>query len=224
VPAGKEGNRGREGGNLGFVVLFVLTIILQFVELCVHSANLLLAQVHLRGGINALGHLSHYLDAITGTAEQYHVACIPWVIELLDNIPESVCALRITISQAWLLRLDKDRRRGDFLQGLLPEGVISGFSLALPPFGSVGRGRGSAGIALGCSSLVIVHPLHVVPEIPMAWEAISGDTALTAFIGTKVGFVAVSMHSVGFTLMTEKAGRGRETGVLTSNNLALVWL
>jgi len=58
----------------------------------------------------------------------------------------------------------------------------------------------------------------------MAWEAISGYTALTCFIGTKVGFVAVSMHSVGFTLMTEEAGRGRETGVLTSNNLALVWL
>ena len=58
----------------------------------------------------------------------------------------------------------------------------------------------------------------------MAWEAISGGTALTAFISTKIGFVAVSMHSVGFTLMTEKACRGRETGVLTSNNLAPVWL
>lgn len=185
---------------------------------------MLLAEFHLRGGSNALGHLSHYLDAITGTAEQCHIACTTWVIELLDNLPEFVFALQITINQAWFLMLDKDRRRGDFLQGLLPESVINGFSLALLAFGSVGRGRGSAGIALSCGSLVIVHPLHVVPEIPMAWEAISGDTALTMFIGTKIGFVAVAMHSVGFTLMTEKAGRGRETGVLTSNNLALVWL
>ena len=58
----------------------------------------------------------------------------------------------------------------------------------------------------------------------MAWEAISGNTTFAPFICTEVGFVAMSMHSVGFTLMTEEAGRGRETGVLTSNNLAPIWL
>ena len=133
-------------------------------------------------------------------------------------------ALKITINPAWLLRLDKDRRGGDLLQALLSEGLISGFSLALLAFGSCDRGRGSASIALGCGSVVTVHPLHVVPEIPMAWKAISGGAALAAFIGTKVGFVAVSVHSVGFTLMTKEAGRGREPGVLTSNNLTFVWL
>jgi hypothetical protein len=41
----------------------------------------------------------------------------------------------------------------------------------------------------------------MVSEIPVAWETISGHTSLTAFIGTKEGFVAMSMHSVGLTLM-----------------------
>jgi hypothetical protein len=58
----------------------------------------------------------------------------------------------------------------------------------------------------------------------MAWEAISGNTAFATFIGTEVGFVAMSMHGVGFTLMAEEARSGRETGVLTGNNLAPVGL
>jgi hypothetical protein len=64
----------------------------------------------------------------------------------------------------------------------------------------------------------------MVPEIPMAWEAISGNSAFTAFICTEVRFVAMSMHSVGFTLMTKEAGRGREPGVLTSVDFAPVGL
>ena len=58
----------------------------------------------------------------------------------------------------------------------------------------------------------------------MAWEAISGNTTFATFMGTEVGFVTVSMHGVGFTLMAEEARRGRETRVLTGNNLAPVWL
>lgn len=56
----------------------------------------------------------------------------------------------------------------------------------------------------------------------MAWEAISNNAAITAFIRTLVWFVAMAVHSVGFALMTEEAGRGRETRVFTSNNLAPV--
>lgn len=58
----------------------------------------------------------------------------------------------------------------------------------------------------------------------MAWEAISGNGAFTTFICAEVRFVAMSMHGVGFTLMTKEAGRGRETGVLTSVDPAPVWL
>jgi len=57
----------------------------------------------------------------------------------------------------------------------------------------------------------------------MAWEAISWDSTVTTLIGTDVWFVAMSMHGVGFTLMTKKAGCGREGGVLTTVELAPVW-
>lgn len=69
-----------------------------------------------------------------------------------------------------------------------------------------------------------MHPLHVVPEIPVAREAISGSTTFTTFICAEIWFVAVPVHCVSFTLMTEEAGSGRETRVLTSNNLAPIWL
>jgi hypothetical protein len=71
---------------------------------------------------------------------------------------------------------------------------------------------------------VIVDSLHVVPEIPVAWKAISRNSSLTTFIGAKEWFVAVSMHGMSFTLVAEKASRGWETEILAGVDLALVWL
>ena len=141
---------------------------------------------------------------------------------MLDNLLESEPALGITINGTWPLR-DKHRWCGSSLQGFLHEDSIRGFILALLASGRVGWWRRSAGTALG-GSRVIMHALHVVSQVPMAWEAISGNAAVAAFICTEVGFVAVAVHSVGFTLMTEEAGRGREPGVLTCYNLAPVGL
>ena len=47
--------------------------------------------------------------------------------------------------------------------------------------------------------------LHVITEIPVAWEAISHDVSLATEIGAEEGLVAVSMHGVGLTLMSKKA-------------------
>lgn len=91
------------GGGSKIRCSSVLTIILHSIVLFRHSARLFLGEVHGRGGIDALGCLSHYLQAFTSTAEQYHIARIPWVIELLGNLHECLSALGITISQAWLL-------------------------------------------------------------------------------------------------------------------------
>jgi hypothetical protein len=71
---------------------------------------------------------------------------------------------------------------------------------------------------------VIVNSLHMIPEIPVAWEAISGNSSLTAFIGAEEWFVAVSMHSMSFALMAEKASRGRKAEFLAGVNLTFVWL
>ena len=188
------------------------------IEVCLYSAGLLLG----RGIVEALGGLSHYLEAFRRTAEQCHVTRIPWVIELLGNLQESLSALSKTISQAWLLCLESIRRRRCISLHCLYHRHIIGLGLTLPASGgSIRRGWGSI---LGRGSRVIVHSLHVVPEIPMAWKAIAGNGAFTSFICAEVGLVAMSMHGVGFTLMTEEAGRGRETGVLTSMDLAPVWL
>jgi hypothetical protein len=64
----------------------------------------------------------------------------------------------------------------------------------------------------------------MIPEIPVAWEAISGKSSLTAFIGTEEWFVAVSMHSMSFALMAEKGSRGRKAEFLAGVNLTFVWL
>jgi hypothetical protein len=64
----------------------------------------------------------------------------------------------------------------------------------------------------------------VVTKIPVAGKAIAQDTSLTTIIGAEEGLVAVSMHGVGLTLMSEETGRGREVEILTGNDLATVWL
>lgn len=69
-----------------------------------------------------------------------------------------------------------------------------------------------------------MHTLHVVTEIPVAGKAISEDASFTTIIGAKEGLVAVSMHGVGLTLVSEETGRGRKVEVLTSNDLAPVGL
>jgi hypothetical protein len=200
----------------------LLTISFNSSSLSLNSAAGLLAEVDPGWWTDALGDLCHYLYAITGIAEHSHVACIPWIIELLDNLLEFLCVLQVTINQARLRGLGLHHRRGsNSLQNLLLEGV-RGLGLALLASEKLGRGRGSSSLGWR-GPLVIVHALHVVSEIPMAWEAISGYATLAAFVGTKVGLVSVSMHGVGFTLMTKKTGRGRETGVLTKRNLAFVW-
>jgi hypothetical protein len=56
-------------------------------------------------------------------------------------------------------------------------------------------------------SEIIVHPLHVVTKVPVAWEAITSDAALATLIGAKERLVTMSVHCVGFTLMSQKAGR-----------------
>jgi hypothetical protein len=57
-------------------------------------------------------------------------------------------------------------------------------------------------------SWIIVDSLHVVPEIPVAWEAIPRNASFAIFIGAEERFVAVTMHGMSFTLMAEKAGCG----------------
>jgi hypothetical protein len=129
-----------------------------------------------------------------------------------------------TINHARLLGLSYHGRGSNPFEGFLGGRWVSSISLALV-FSSSGPtglgGRRATGITFSWA-WIIVHTPHVITEIPMAGKAISCSAALAALIGTQVWFVAVSMHGVGFTLMTKEAGRGREPGVLAGNNLASI--
>lgn len=77
---------------------------------------------------------------------------------------------------------------------------------------------------MGCGSVVVVNTAHVVAQVPVAREPISWKSAVATLIAAQVGLVSMSMHGVGLTLMSKKAGGGREPGVLARINLATVWL
>jgi len=191
----------------------------------IHSARLLTkVPCHCRSGIDALRGLSHNFDAIACTAEQVHTVSIPWVMKLLHDIQKFALAVMVVINQARLLGLaGRHGRCCHSLHCFLRGCGFNDFSLTLVLTNGCSRwGRGSTGIAFGWS-WIIVHTPHVITEVPVAGKSIPGGAALAALICTEVRFVAMSVHSMCFTLMTEEAGSGRETGVLACNHLATVW-
>jgi len=100
-------------------------------------------------------------------------------------------------------------------------------ALALP-LASTGRGAGPGGggrDGRGSSgAVVVVNSPHVVPQVPLAWEAMSGQGALASLIGAQIRLLTVTVHGVGLTLMPEEAGSRREPGVLAALNLAAIGL
>ena len=56
----------------------------------------------------------------------------------------------------------------------------------------------------------------------MAGETVSWKTTLAAFVGAKVRFVPMSVHTMSFTLMAKKDRSRRETGIPADSDLAPV--
>jgi len=179
-------------------------------------------------GMDPLGCLNHYLDVRIRIAEQLHIFCILRIFKLCNSLQKYLILLVVAINQAWFLRLgDHSRWSGVPLLGLLREWALGCkiTCLTLPVSGWRPRGWGRCrGIAFGRLSGVIVNSLHMIPEIPVAWEAISRNSSLTTFIGAEERFVAVSMHSMSFALMAEQASRGRKAEFLAGVDLTFVWL
>ena len=69
-----------------------------------------------------------------------------------------------------------------------------------------------------------MDPAHVVVEIPPSREAIARDGALAGGEEAQVGVLAVTVHSVGFSLVTEEAGVRGEVNIDTLGDLAMVGL
>jgi hypothetical protein len=64
-----------------------------------------------------------------------------------------------------------------------------------------------------------MNTLHMISEIPMAGETVSWNTTLAAFVGAKVWFVPMTMHTMSFTLMAKKDRNQRETGIPADSDL-----
>lgn len=109
---------------------------------------------------------------------------------------------------------------GLFLAGLLLLGVI----LPLTAPGRRGGSRGGRRGRRGHGAVVVVHAPHVVPQVPLPGKAMARDGALAALVGAQIRLLAMSVHGVGLTLMSEKAGGRRKAGVLAALNLAAVRL
>lgn len=77
---------------------------------------------------------------------------------------------------------------------------------------------------MGSRAIVVVYAPHVVPQVPLAGEAMSRKRAFTSLISAEIGLLSMSVHGVGLTLMTKKASGRRETSVLAPFNLAAVGL
>jgi hypothetical protein len=62
----------------------------------------------------------------------------------------------------------------------------------------------------------------MISEILIAGKTVSWNTILAAFIGVKVWFVPMSMHTISFMLMAKKDRKRKETGIPADSDLAPV--
>ena len=127
------------------------------------------------------------------------------VSERLKYVHNLFVSLLVALNGTGLLCRWCFHNRGGYpLDGLLHgwgfRAVTCPALLALLDWRRRGWRRVTRGIALGCP-WVIVHTFHVVTEIPVAWEAISGNTTVASFVCAEEGFFTMSMHGVGLTLM-----------------------
>jgi hypothetical protein len=66
--------------------------------------------------------------------------------------------------------------------------------------------------------------LHVITEVPVPGEAITGDSTFTTIKSAKKRFLPVSVHGMGLTFMAKETGSRRESCVFTGMDLTTIWL
>lgn len=109
--------------------------------------------------------------------------------------------------------------------GLLLSGLLLlrvALSLAAPA--RCGDSSGWGRSWLDGDAAVVVHPLHVIPQVPLARETVAGNGALATLIGAEVRLLTMAVHRVGLTLMPEEASSGGKPSVLATLNTAAVGL
>lgn len=152
----------------------------------------------------------------------------------LDEVLERLLVLvpLVHLGRGRLGLLGGGRRRGRLpgrLVGHLPGAglllaglLLLAIALSLPAPG--GRSGPRRRARLGGGAVVVVHPPHVVPQIPLPGEPVTGEGAFTAFIEAQIRLLAMAVHGVGLTLMPKEAGSRGEPSILATLNLAAVGL
>lgn len=181
--------------------------------------------------------LAHGIQVILGVLEVLEALSVVRLDAALDEGLERPLVLVPLLNLGVDHGLGLLRYRGGSLGGslgcrLARAGLLLGrlLGVVLPLASPGGRGgcggsvRGGRRGRLGDGAVVVVHAPHVVPQVPLPGEAVSGDGAVATLVSAHVRLLAVAMHGVGLTLMPEEAGSGRKPGILAAFDLAAVWL
>lgn len=182
-----------------------------------HDAGLRRNAIRGRGG-----HLGHGVEVLLNLSDLVHASNVLGLLQQAEHLLDSAAVVHPLLDKglsSGLLGL----LGGHHLLGCLTAGGIGVVALPLAALGLANLGNSRRGRSAGAANIV-VHTLHVVLEVPLAREAISGNVTLTAIIGATERAVAVSVKTVSLALVAEKAGSRREAGTLTSIGLAAVGL
>jgi hypothetical protein len=169
------------------------------------------------------GHLGHGSQVALDLHDLLDAPSVLGLIETAENLLHGLAAVHPLLQQGLdsnLLRLGGQDRldRGLAAGGGLRLGTLR---LALAALGRLARGRRGRATS---TAVVVVNTLHVVPKVPLAGEAVARDSTLATLVHAQEGLVAVSVESMGLTLMSEKASGGGEARSVAGLGLAAVGL
>jgi hypothetical protein len=169
------------------------------------------------------GHLGHGVEATLHLSDLLNVPDVLGLVEAAQNVLDDLAVVEPLLKQGLgghLLSLNGLHR----LDGALAAwGGLSLRDFSLP-LAALGLLAGSRGGRTAGTTVVTVNALHVVAEVPLAGESISGSGAVATKVAAQERLVTVAVETVGLTLMTEKAGGRRESSTLARLGLAAVGL
>lgn len=186
--------------------------------------------VALAGDDKLVRDLAHGGEVVLGILDALERLGVVGLTVSLDQVLESLLVVipRIPLGVLKLRSLGGFSSSLGGLAGarlLLARGLLLDIAL---PLAATGRGRSGDGGGrrgrLDRDTIVIVHAAHVIPEVPLAGEAVARLGALASLIGAQVRLLAMAVHGMCLALMTEQAGSRGKAGVLASLNLAAVGL
>ena len=168
------------------------------------------------------GHLGHSIEMLLHLSNLLDTTDIRGLLQAAEHLLDSNAVFHPLLNEGLGSRLLGLLGRHNLL-GRLAAGGLGALTLPLAALRLTNLGSGRRGRGVGAAGIV-VYTLHMVLEVPLAREAISGNVTLAVLIGAAERAFAVSVEAMSLTLVAEEASRGREAGTLTGLSLAAVRL